>query len=451
MRPAATGGSRTGWRPGPAACVLPDARTAPGGGAVLSHRALASALAGLRGGLAEIGTPSTEESVWLFASPFPSWAALTELLLPIVTGGQLVVAPEPASPAVTHRHATPGTAWDIGPGPAARIEGGPDSGSPAAVLVGGDPLLGVARLAETGAGARVVEVGGCDTPPGWLTLAGRPLPGLDPHVLDPHRRAVPIGVLGELYVGGPALADGYHADPVATAEHFVPDPGGHDGQRLFRTGHLARFHEDGRLEHLGPVRRHVTPDSGLVDLGGIRAALCAQPAVREAYVRLRPAAADGRRLVAYLRPVPGAAVEPVEVRRALADRLPRRLVPDILIPVEAWPLTPGGRVDPDALPDLPAADATTGGRKPWDEEFEALLRAVLPALPDDAELTADAELTVLGLNSLATVELLISLEHAYGVSIPGGRLVLDLFETPATLWDGISRLRAAPPDAAGAP
>ncbi|MDG4830679.1 condensation domain-containing protein [Solwaraspora sp. WMMD1047] len=436
LRPVTSDGSRAGWPAGPVAAVLPDPRTAPGGGAVLSHRALAYALAGQRAGLAELGSPSTEESVWLFASSFPSWPALTELLLPIVTGGQLVLGP---APAVTHRYATAG---EVGSDSAGRVGAGP-----VVVLAGGDPLLGVARPAATGEGARVVEVGGCDTAPGWLTLAGRPLPGRTPYVLDPQRRAVPIGVLGELYVGGPALADGYHGDPVATAEHFVPAPDG--DQRLLRTGHLARFHDDGRLELLGPRRWYRTPDSGLVDLGAIRAALAAHPAVREAYVRLRPAAGDGHQLVAYLRPVPGAAVEPVEIRRTLAGRLPRRLVPDILIPVESWPLTASGQVDPDALPELPAPDASTGGHQPWDDEFERLLRAVLPALPDDAELTADAELAVLGLNSLSTVELLISLEHLYDVSIPGGRLVLDMFETPATLWEGLNRLRAAQPEDAG--
>ncbi|NUT49828.1 MAG: AMP-binding protein, partial [Saccharothrix sp.] len=358
----------------------------------------------------------------------------TGLLLPLTTGGQVVIGSAPAAgtPAVTHLPTTPPAAEHA-------LSELP-TGSRPAVVIGGDPLVSVGSRAAAN-DPRVVRAEGVDGVPGWLSVNGRPLPGLRLDVRDSRLRLAPVGVLGELCLSGPTLPDGYHADPAATAASFVPDPEGRGGGRLLRTGHLARYREDGRLEHLGPIAPHTAPTTNLVDLGRVRAALRTQAAVGDAYVLARHDAADGRRVVGYVRPTPDVPFDAAEVRRSIVGLLPRRLLPDILVPVEDWPLRPDGTVDPDRLPEPARDDATAADDTPWDEPFEVLLRSMLPFLPAESGLSPNLELNAYGLNSLSTVALLISLEHTYGFAIPGGRLVLDMFETPGTLWDAVSTLR----------
>ena len=149
------------------------------------------------------------------------------------------------------------------------------------------------------------------------------------------------GVAGELWVGGPALARGYLADPARTAERFVPDPWGAGG-RLYRTGDLCRFRRDGEIEFLGRVAHQVKIRGQRIELGEIEAALTALPGVREAVVVAR----EGR-LVAY---VTGDASAD-ELRQALRERLPDAMVPAAFVTLETLPLTPNGKVDRRALPE----------------------------------------------------------------------------------------------------
>lgn len=433
---------------GDIALVLPTRDTGDPPGAAISHRALAHALARLRGGLAERQAPTGAGSAWLYASAATSWAALSELFAPLTTGGQLIVSslapPEGArqlrelvaTGEVTHLQATPLVAEELlpqrppAPGTAAIVGGDPRTPAPAGVADWCFPAEGFAEAA------------------GWVTLAGRPLPGTSVRVLDTELRPVPAGVRGELYLGGPGLADGFHGDPARTADCFVPDPFGPAGARLLRTGHLARFGPDGRLEQLGPVAEQLSSRGQALDLSQARAALQRQPAVRDGYLLLRPGA-DGAQLTGYVRAVTDAGFDPVESRRALADRLPRRLVPEALVAVSHWPLTRHGEIDVEALP-APSTQPEPSPAAAWDPEFEQLLRQVLPFLSAADELRPDLELASAGLDSLATVELLAALEQTYEIVIPDELLVLDMFATPGTLWQEISKLRdAAEPDHTG--
>jgi non-ribosomal peptide synthetase component F/acyl carrier protein len=438
-----------------AACVL--------AGVVVSHRALAHALASVRGVVDEpAGGP-----VWLSAGASSTAAELVELLLPLTAGGQVVLGPHPApdgvaelsailaAGAVTHVQLTSLAAEAVlsaGPavmtaiaGPTASPSGLSPAGTPVTVIVGADPPgapggTGLAgTIAATGpAGGAVVVATGVGEVPGWLAFGGRPLPGVTLSVRDHRLRPVPIGVAGELCVGGPLIGDGYLDDPARTAARFVPDPAG-CGARLFRTGRLARFDDGGRLEQLGPIEPLGNVD--WLDLRRIRDALCAQPAVLDAYALPSPDLPEGRNLVGYVRTVAGAPFDAAGLRRSIAARLPRRLVPELLVSVDAWPSTPRGALDPGRLPapdgTRPAADRP----KPWDDTFESLLRSVLTFLPPEEPLTPELELAAAGLDSLSTMELLASLENAYDIVIPDERLVLDMFETAGTLWDEISELR----------
>ena len=192
---------------------------------------------------------------------------------------------------------------------------------------------------------------------------GRPLPDLSLHLLDDALRPQPIGVPGEIHVGGAGLAQGYLGRPDLTAERFVPDPfAGEPGARLYRSGDLARRLPDGDLEYLGRIDHQVKIRGFRIELGEIEAALVAHPGVREAVVLLRDEATAGSeatRLVAYVVPAPGDAVDIADaadaadaaaLRQYLADRLPEPMLPAAFVFLGALPLTVNGKVDRRALP-----------------------------------------------------------------------------------------------------
>ncbi|HEX8431330.1 MAG TPA: amino acid adenylation domain-containing protein, partial [Longimicrobium sp.] len=176
---------------------------------------------------------------------------------------------------------------------------------------------------------------------------GRPLANSRIYLLDAAGEVVPIGVVGEMYIGGAQVARGYLHQPALTAERFLPDPFSADpGARMYRTGDLGRWSEGGDIEFLGRNDAQVKVRGFRVELGEIEARLAEHPEVREAAVLARDEAAGGKQLVAY---VVGDA--PVEVLRAyLAERLPEHMVPAAFIRLDALPLSPNGKVDRKALP-----------------------------------------------------------------------------------------------------
>ncbi|HEX2570264.1 MAG TPA: amino acid adenylation domain-containing protein, partial [Polyangia bacterium] len=196
--------------------------------------------------------------------------------------------------------------------------------------------------------------------PGWI---GAPIPDLELHVLDAAGELLPLGVPGELYVGGAGLGRGYLGRPALTAERFVPDPlSGRPGARLYRTGDRARRHASGELEYLGRVDHQVKLRGFRIELGEIEAALGQHPGVHEAVVALREDEPGDPRLVAYVVSRPGqapeaapeaateAATEAAELRAFLKERLPEYMVPATFMVLEGLPLTSSGKVDRKALP-----------------------------------------------------------------------------------------------------
>ena len=256
---------------------------------------------------------------------------------------------------------------------------------------------------------------------------GRPIPNARVYILDDLLRLVPIGVAGNLYIGGVGLARGYVRRPDLTAEKFIPDPfSGEPGMRLYKTGDLARYLCDGNIEFLGRIDYQVKIRGFRIELGEIEGTLRQHPAVREAIVKVQE---DGpeKRLVAYVAAEEEARPTANEMRGFLKDKLPEHMVPAVFVLLDAFPLTANGKVDRRALP-------TSEGRRP--ELDEAFVACRTPT----EELLADIWRQVLGVeqvgiydnffqlggHSLLATQVVSRIREAFQVEMPLRRL----FETP---------------------
>ncbi|MGW5463550.1 amino acid adenylation domain-containing protein [Streptomyces sp. NPDC003996] len=198
---------------------------------------------------------------------------------------------------------------------------------------------------------------------------GRPIQNTRTFVLDDELQPVPAWVPGELYVAGTGLARGYQDRPAATAEKFLPCPLGPAGTRMYRTGDLARRRADGTLEYLGRVDAQIKLRGFRIEPGEIESVLARDEAVAGALV---VAAAGGTRLHAYVVPEPGATVDPAALRRRATGSLPDFMVPAAIVVLDAFPLTPNGKVDREALPEPDFALTGTEGAEPVTEAETAL-------------------------------------------------------------------------------
>jgi hypothetical protein len=180
---------------------------------------------------------------------------------------------------------------------------------------------------------------------------GKPIGNMQMFVLDAKLEPVPLGVTGELYIGGVGLARGYLNRPELTATRFVPHPfATTPGARLYRTGDLGRYRAGGNIEFLGRIDHQVKIRGYRVELGEIETALAEHPIVQEVVVLVREDTPGDQRIVAYVVLNQECAAPADELRRVIKDKLPSYMIPSAFVVLEAMPLTPNGKIDRKALP-----------------------------------------------------------------------------------------------------
>ncbi|WP_437681732.1 amino acid adenylation domain-containing protein [Sorangium sp. So ce131] len=278
---------------------------------------------------------------------------------------------------------------------------------------------------------------------------GKPVANTRIYLLDGGLQPVPVGMPGELYIGGVQVARGYLKRPALTAERFIPDPfSGTPGARLYRTGDLARFLPDGTVLFLGRIDHQVKLRGFRIELGEIEAALLASAEVREATVLLREDRPGDPRLVAYVVPRSGVEVDAEALRRSLERSLPSYMVPGDLVALPAMPLTTSGKLDRKALP-APALEPAAGGEHVAPSgEAEIKLAEIWQEVLGRSRVSAADEFFASGGHSLLATQLVSRVRTAFGVDLP----LRAVFEAPvlAQLAARIERARRGALDGAPA-
>ncbi|GGK46492.1 non-ribosomal peptide synthetase [Streptomyces flaveus] len=361
--------------------------------------------------------------------------AALELYLPLACGGSVVIAgpdtvrdPEALRAAVT-RHgitlmqATP-TLWRAATGRDASFLAG------VRVLVGGEALPADLAATLTGAAQSVLNVYGPTETTVWSTAAqitdpagihlGEPLDNTGVYVLDDLLRPVAPGVPGELYLSGAGLARGYLGQSGRTAERFVPDPFGAAGTLMYRTGDVVRRTAQGRLVYVGRGDQQVKLRGFRIETGEVEAVLAAHADVTAAAVGVRPDAAGGPRLVAWV----VTDLDPLALRAHVAAAVPEYMVPGAFVLLPELPLTANGKLNRAALPD-PAETHDTAGRPPRSPQ-EEILCGLFAEILSRPRVSIDDDFFAVGGHSLAAMRLVGRIRSVLDVDLP----ISVLFEAP---------------------
>jgi natural product biosynthesis luciferase-like monooxygenase protein len=319
------------------------------------------------------------------------------------------------------------------------------------LLIGGEALPPslATELLETGA-TEIYNMYGPTETTVWSTMEkltsqagdvsiGKPIANTSVFVLDANRQRVPVGIPGELYIGGEGVTPGYLDRPELTTERFVHLPS--HNQRVYRTGDLVKFLPDGRLLFLGRVDHQVKIRGHRIELGEIEAALCQHPTIQEAIVAALDHPSEGSALVAYL-VKRGATPQPADLRRFLESQLPSFMIPGAFVVLDALPRTPNGKIDRKRLPNpdlIREPRAVVPPRNPIENTLAAIWRE---ALRLEAVGIYD-NFFELGGHSLTAVIVTGKIRAAICAAFPL-RAVLD-YPTIARLAEEIEKLLAAGP------
>ncbi|MGA4108986.1 amino acid adenylation domain-containing protein, partial [Ralstonia nicotianae] len=409
-------------------------------GVTVEHRQVVNLLESMRGLLA-----MTEADRWLAVTTLGFDIAGLELYLPLISGAVVVVLDREASrnaqslsaalegSGATVMQATPST-WRL------LLESGWSGRPGLKALCGGEALPGelagrlrtrVGRLwnvygpTETTIWSSAREVDATDAGQGVVPI-GRPIANTQIYVLDAYRQPVPLGVTGEIYIGGAGVARGYLNRPELTAERFVENPFHGEGrERMYRTGDLGRWLPDGSLEYQGRADAQVKLRGFRIELGEIEARLLQCAGVSEAVVTVREDAPGEQRLVAYY--VSGEAIEAQTLREQLQASLPEYMVPAAYVRLERLPLTPNGKLDRKGLPAPEGqAYASTAYEAPQGE-VEQTLAGIWQTLLGVERVGRHDDFFALGGHSLQAVRLVAQVRTQLGAELG----LTELFAQPS--------------------
>ena len=418
-------------------------------GVQIPHRALVNCLTSMqrRPGL-------TDEDVLLAVTTLSFDIAALEIFLPLITGARLAIssrdvasdgarlAAEINNSGATVLQATPAT-WRM------LLNSGWQGDANLKMLCGGEALSAELANQLLSRGSRLWNMYGPTETTIWSTihevkaddsriLIGSPIANTQVYLLDDHLRPVPAGAEGELHIGGHGLATGYLNRPELTAEKFVPDPfGGDPSARLYKTGDLARYSEDGNIECLGRLDHQIKIRGFRIEVGEIETAIQSQTGIFQAVVLAKKYGTDDERLLAYLVLRPDAAGAPAaseeltirELRSFLSERLPDYMIPSSFFVVEKIPLTPSGKVDRNLLLQQQSARRISGEEyiaplDPLEHQLTEIWEEVLQLRP----IGIRDNFFDLGGNSLLAASMMARVEQ-----LLGKRAAIDTLHQGATI------------------
>ncbi|TCP59140.1 amino acid adenylation domain-containing protein [Tumebacillus sp. BK434] len=262
--------------------------------------------------------------------------------------------------------------------------------------------------------------------PGETLHIGRPLQGAEVYILDEHLQPVPVGVVGEIYIGGIAVARGYLNRPELTKEKFIPHPFSEQpGARLYRSGDLGRWLADRNIEYLGRLDHQVKIRGIRIEIGELEAAILQHPSVNEAVALTREDVQNGSVLIAYIVPHQGLALSASDLRDYMQEKVPQHMVPSFFVLLDEMPLTSNGKVDRKALPlpDLRSnAQEFVAPRTAAEERLAEIWRTLLHA----PQIGVYDNFFELGGHSLLAAQMTTRIREVFALDLP----MQVLFEAP---------------------
>jgi len=366
-----------------------------------------------------------------------------EVFLPLISGGKLVVAhrnevvdgsallKKISGSGATVLQATPAT-WKL------MLEAGWKSTPGLKMLCGGEPLPRELANRMLERGRELWNMYGPTETTIWSSLErvqpgsdpiliGRPIANTQFYIVDAQLEPVPRGVIGELLIAGDGLARGYRNRPDLTAERFTGASFLNPGKRAYRTGDLARFRPDGRVELLGRIDNQVKLRGYRIELGEIEKVLSQHEAVKDAVVVIQEDQDGNKRLVAYCIPVPGGRLNSGELGQFLQRKLPDYMLPSAFVEMDAFPLTPNGKIDRKAFPKSEGIALQAGS--PFvepDGELEQQLAEIWKKALRKPVIGAHDSFFDLGGHSLLAAQVFAQMDRQMGVKLP----LAVLFQAP---------------------
>lgn len=411
-------------------------------GVAITHRNVFALLSWAKG----VFSPETLKGV-LAATSICFDLSVYELFLPLTQGGTVILAENalhlpdlPAREAVTLINTVPSAIAEL-----VRIGRIPDSVR--VVNLAGEPLKRalVQQVYEQTQASRVYNLYGPSEDTTYSTFAkidrmdsaeptiGRPISNTQAYILDSDMQPVPVGVYGELYLGGQGLARYYLNRPKLTAERFVPNPFSHQrGERLYKTGDLVRYQPNGQIQFIGRLDHQVKIRGYRIELGEIELVLERHIAVQETVVVAHQSFSGNKQLVAYVVPKQQHPLTPNELRGFLAKQLPQYMIPTAFFILDKMPLTPNGKINRQALPSPEKEQANqprvlVTPRTPTEEILTSIWKDVL----NIKTISVNDDFFTIGGHSLLATQIISRVRQTFQVDIPL-RSIFD-FSTVARL------------------